>query len=142
MRTTLDVDYIIEGSVQIHGDQARLSVQLVEMDTGLGAWGRTIDRTITNPLSDQDAMASSIIDDVRHVLVVGRFGQMQDQLGPELSTKFAKSAYELGLEELDALDTQNYRRDRAYFEAAIAADPEFASAYFQLAFTYLDELAG
>ena len=53
-------DFILDGSVQIAGPRARITVQLSEQATGRRVWGTTYDRSTDDPFMMQDELIATI----------------------------------------------------------------------------------
>jgi TolB-like protein/DNA-binding winged helix-turn-helix (wHTH) protein len=60
----LGADHVLEGSIRAAGDRLRVSVQLVDTDSGAGLWSRTYDRTLGDPLVLQDELARTIAREI------------------------------------------------------------------------------
>ncbi len=57
----LGVTYLLEGSVRRAGDQLRVSVQLVQANTGFNLWSRTYDRQIQDVFKLQDDISNAVV---------------------------------------------------------------------------------
>jgi TolB-like protein/DNA-binding winged helix-turn-helix (wHTH) protein len=57
---TLNVNHILEGSVQRHGKQIRVTAQLIDARTGYHLWSEKYDRPFTDILAVQDDIALNI----------------------------------------------------------------------------------
>jgi TolB-like protein/DNA-binding winged helix-turn-helix (wHTH) protein len=132
----LNVDGIVEGTVQRSGDRVRITAQLIYGPSDKDVWGNGYDRDLT----DVFALERDITRDIVR--------QIQSHLGPQQKTQRlqlqsravnvkALEAYLQGKYHLDRVgqgfaDKEN-RKAAEYFQQAIDADPNFAQAYFGLA---------
>jgi TolB-like protein len=58
--TALDVDYVVDGSVRKAGDRVRITVQLIEVETGSHVWAEKYDRAVRDIFELQDAVTKAI----------------------------------------------------------------------------------
>ena len=128
----LNVAHILEGSVRKSGNQVRISAQLIEAATDSHLWSETYERelTATNVFNIQTQIANNIAEALNAVLADS--GEAQDRRPPTRSLQ-ALEAYLLGKQRMELRSRQALTESLAYFEAAIAVDPEYASAYLGLA---------
>ena len=121
----LRVNYLLEGSVQLSGETLRISLELVNGDTGFGDWSQTYDRPAANLFAVQDEIASAVTAELTR--------QMSGDSGAEVagtSDLAAYDAYLRGREQFDnAVDLADDQAALANFDAALAADPKFALAH-------------
>ncbi len=123
----LDVDYILEGSVERVAERVRVHAQLVRVRDDLPVWSGRYDRALTDVLAIQDEISRGIVNSLR--LQLGR----------------GRRRYETSIEAYDfylrgrALSQQNSPeqfQSIEYFDQATAKDPSFAPAYAALASVY------
>jgi adenylate cyclase len=57
----LGVGHVVEGSVRQAGDRMRITVDLVDVATGLHVWAERYDREVDDPLALQDELVSRIV---------------------------------------------------------------------------------
>ena len=62
---TLNVDAVLEGSVQRTGDRVRVSVQLIHAATDAHLWAREYERELTDVLKLQSDVARAVADEVQ-----------------------------------------------------------------------------
>jgi adenylate cyclase len=126
----LQVDARLEGSVRRAGERARISVRLVDTQTGFARWSEMFDRTMSDVFAVQDEIAQSVAAALGVVLL----DREAQSIGAAASSDarandLALRARHLGRQELEA-----ERRTAAdLFRQAIGRDPEFALAYAGLA---------
>jgi adenylate cyclase len=125
----LGARYLVEGSVRRQDSQVRVTIQLVEAETGYHLHARTYDRKMTDILGLQDEIATSIVATLEPELL-----RVERDRAAAAPASFA--AYDLMQRGL----WHHYRRTKedsesaqAYFRKAIAADPGYAQAMAALA---------
>jgi serine/threonine-protein kinase len=130
---TLGVGAVITGTVARRGNLLVISVELIEISTGVRPWGETYDRPFADLLRVQDSIASDISDGLRLRLS-----------GQEKRTLFAHGtedpeAYELFLKARFLLLNDSEEGDleaRRLFLEAVEKDPRFVQAHLGVASTY------
>jgi TolB-like protein/Tfp pilus assembly protein PilF/DNA-binding winged helix-turn-helix (wHTH) protein len=129
----LKVDAVVEGSVLRSGDRVRITAQLIESSSDRHLWAQSYER----PQRDIFALQNEVTRDIANNILI--------TLEPADRARLAKSR------TLDPVAHETYLRGRhawskrrveemkaaaAYFEQAIARDPEYALAYAGLADCY------
>ena len=126
----LGVSYVIDGSIRRSADRIRVTAQLIDTNDGIQRWSDVYDRSLTDVISVQDQIASS----VARVLQV----RVGDEFGSRVAVR-STTAYDLYLRGLHALDRQTQRDCEeavADFQRALEIDPNFAEASAGLAMAY------
>ncbi|MEO8803478.1 MAG: tetratricopeptide repeat protein, partial [Rudaea sp.] len=126
---TLGVANILEGSVQKAGDQVRINVQLVDIQSGLQLWSEKYDRKLDNVFAVEDDIARSIATQLR-VQLTG--GSGQPLIADGTGNPQAHELYLRGL-TLIAQRGPGLRDAVAAFQHAVTLDPEYAAAWGELA---------
>jgi len=130
----LDVDAIVEGSVQRAGDRVRITAQLIEASRDRHLWARSFERDFRDVLALQSEVAREIAKEI------------QLQISPQTSARLASrrpinpEAYELYLKgrfEWNKLTDESVRKSIEYFERALAIDPGDARYSSGLADAYV-----
>jgi TolB-like protein/Tfp pilus assembly protein PilF len=134
----LDVDGIVEGTVQRSGERVRITAQLIQGPLDRLLWAKTYDGDV----HDTFALEHDITEDIaRHV---------QERITPTKATQIAQPK-RVGASVLAAFLQGNYylqsfgkgggddekRKAAEYFQRAIDTDPSFAPAYVGLARAHL-----
>ena len=129
----LGVRYILEGSVRKAANRVRIAGQLVDASTGAHLWADRFDGTLEEIFDLQDQVATSVVG----------------AIAPKLEQAEIERAKRKPTESLDAYD--HFLRGMAcvhrwtkqasdealeHFSRAIAADPDYASAYGMAARCY------
>lgn len=123
----LDVDYVVEGSVERATDHVRIHAQLVRVRDDVPAWSGTFEGALTDVLAIQDEISWGIVNNLRL-----RLG------GKRRRYETSAEAYDLYL-RARAISQQNPParfESLRLFDQAIAKDPSFAPAYAGLASIY------
>lgn len=140
----LNVDAVVEGSVERVGNQVRITAQLIEAPTDRHLWAKSYERDLRDVLSLQDDVAQAIADQVKVRLTP------QEQVHLATAHLVNPQAHELylrGLHELhgmtaeptETLKSQALDKALGYFQQALAMDPNDALAYAALADAYYDQ---
>ncbi len=130
----LQVATILEGSVQRHGEQVRISAQLIEAATDKHLWAQSYEYEIKNVLALQSEVARAIVKEIRI------------KLTPEEERRLTKSAEVNPAAYEDYLKGQfyysqhtkaSYLKSIEYFKLALEKDPNYAPAYGRMAYSYI-----
>jgi TolB-like protein/Tfp pilus assembly protein PilF len=129
----LGVAHILEGSLQKAGDQVRINVQLVDVQSGLQAWSEKYDRKLDNVFAVEDEIAKAIATRLR-VQLTGGAGQplvVDSTNNPQ--------AHELYLRGLTLLAARGpgLREASDLFQQTVKLDASYAQAWGALAITEL-----
>jgi TolB-like protein/DNA-binding winged helix-turn-helix (wHTH) protein/Tfp pilus assembly protein PilF len=141
----LNVDGIVEGTVQRSGDRVRITAQLIHGPSDKHLWADSYERDVRNVLSTEGEIAGAIAD------------QIQAKLTPEQGARLA-SVRPVNLKAFEAYLQGNYhvrlardveyrngqqeteqselRTARDFFQKAISEDPNYAPAYVGLSQTW------
>ncbi len=123
----LGVAFLLDGSVRRSGDVVRVVADLIDGQTGFSKWSQSFDRKLADIFSVQSEIANT----VARVLAL-RVANDADA-GKKLGGTQDIDAYDAYLRGRALYDTSsNETEDRAalaQFEAAIAADPNYAAAH-------------
>src|SRR5262245_23295947 len=121
----LEVEYIVEGSVQRAGQQLRITAQFIRVSDDFPLWSGRYDRELTDVLAIEDEISRGIVNSLRLKLGGGRRRYETSAEAYDLYLQARALGIQRGLE--------GENRSVAPFEAAIAKDPSFAPAYAGLA---------
>ena len=127
----LGVGTILEGSVRKDRDLVRVSVQLIDTDTGFQLWSETYERELGTIFAIQNEISRNIADALELTLAADLPGSEAGELSaydPRIVDE-----YLLGLEALRASSFDSYRRAIGHFENVLRVDPTFTPALIQLA---------
>jgi TolB-like protein/DNA-binding winged helix-turn-helix (wHTH) protein/Tfp pilus assembly protein PilF len=131
----LNVDAVIEGTVQRSGNRVQVTAQLIRGQTDSPLWAKTYDRDAQDVLVMQSEVAQAIVSEIKV------------QLTPQERQRFA-GARPVNPEAYDAYLLGNYHSSKRnpaamekaiqYFQEAIRVDPSYARAYAGLADAYCE----
>jgi len=130
----LGVMHILEGSVQKANDQVRVNVQLINALTDAHLWADTYDRKLIDIFSVESDIAKTIADTLQAKLT----GSEKQMIAAQPTTDTA--AYELyhkGRSLWERRSGDNIPKAIAFYEQAIARDPNYALAYAGLSSAYI-----
>jgi TolB-like protein len=126
----LKVAHVLEGSVRKHGNQLRITAQLIQADNGYHLWSETYDRQLDNVFQIQEDIAIAVVDALRITL-----------LGEAPKTrKTDPVAYQLFLEGQylkRQISGDSLNRAVEAFRQAVEIDPAYVPAWAELADTYV-----
>lgn len=124
----LGVSTVLEGSVRRSGSRMRITVQLIQVSDGFHLWSETYDREMTELFSVQDDISRSVVDALKLHLPAGQLAAMTRH-----TTRSAAAFNQFLLaRQLRNGSPDGERRAIAAFERAIAIDPSFSTAIFEL----------
>jgi serine/threonine protein kinase/Tfp pilus assembly protein PilF len=127
----LGVANILEGSVQKAGDQVRVNVHLVNVQTGSQLWAETYDRKLSDILSVETEIAKGIAESLQAKLT----GREEQALAAKPTNN--PQAYDAYLRGLAFETRSNYSSDALFkaiefYDLAVRLDPNFALAWARL----------
>jgi eukaryotic-like serine/threonine-protein kinase len=132
----LNVDGVIEGSVQRSGNRVKVTAQLIQAPTDTHLWAETYERDLHDVLSLQDEIAREIAN------------RLRIKLTPTEEARLSRSgtvdprAYESYLEGRyywNKRTEEGFEKGIAYFRDAVEKDPQYPLAYAGLAQSYLTQ---
>src|SRR5438046_2532735 len=130
----LGVANILEGSVQKTGDQVRVNVQLINALKDAHLWADIFDRKLTDIFAVESDIAKTIADTLQARLT----GTEKEMIAAKPTSDTA--AYELYLKGRSLWRQRtgdNIPKAIAFYEQAVARDPNYALAYAGLAEAYV-----
>src|SRR5438132_488555 len=130
----LGMMHILEGSVQKANDQVRVNVQLINALTDAHLWADTYDRKLIDIFSVESEIAKTIADTLQARLTGSEKQMMAAQ---PTSDTTAYELYHKGRSLWEKRSGDNIPKAIAFYEQAIARDPNYALAYAGLADTYI-----
>ena len=126
----LKVAHVLEGSVRKHGNQLRITAQLIQADNGYHLWSETYDRQLDNVFQIQEDIASAVVDALR-ITLLGEVPKTR-RTDPAAYQLFLEGQY---LKRQISADSLN--RAIKAFKQAVEIDPAYVPAWAELADTYL-----
>jgi TolB-like protein/class 3 adenylate cyclase len=129
----LNVEYVLEGSIQPMDERIRVTAQLVEADSGSHIWSERYDR----PVEDLFAVQNDVTQRIA-ATIAGSEGAVAEaernlirRKPPANLTAF--DAYLLGVEAKHEVTKESLIEAEGLFRKAIELDPQLARAYYGLA---------
>ncbi len=126
----LDVDALVEGSVQRAGGRVRITAQLIRASSDKHIWAQSYERDLKDVLALQNEVARAITGEIRIRLTPQeeiRLGRARP-VNPE-----AYEAYLKGLHHWYKMIPADLETSQRYLELALAKDPDYAPAQAGLA---------
>jgi serine/threonine-protein kinase len=132
---SLGVAALLDGSVQRQGDRIRVTVQLVDTETGAALWSESYDRQSADLLEVQADIANAIVAAFQRQRGGGAKVATEGKGGFKVAEAYDR--YLQGRYAFGQRGAANLREAVAHFEAAVALDPSAAAAYSGLADAYV-----
>ncbi len=130
----LQVEAVLEGSIQRAGSQVRVTVRLLRTSDGAPLWAEKFDEQFTNLFAVEDAIAERMA----RTLALRLSGDEKTRLAKHPTEDTA--AYQLYLQGRYSYDKRTeagLKKAVEYFQQATERDPRYALAYAGLAEAYL-----
>jgi eukaryotic-like serine/threonine-protein kinase len=129
----LNVDAVVEGSVQRSGDRVRITAELIYATTDRHLWAESYQRDLQDVLALQDEVAQAIASEIKVKLTAQeqRLLASARPVNVEAHELYLKGRYEWNKRRKDSLE-----KSLQYFQQAINKDPGYALAYAGLADAY------
>jgi TolB-like protein len=126
----LGVAHVLEGGVRKHGNQLRITAQLIQADNGYHLWSERYDRQLDNVFQIQEDIAISVVAALR-ITLLGEAPKTR-RTDPRAYQLFLEGQY---LKRQFSHDSLN--RAVEAFKQAVEIDPAYVPAWAELADTYL-----
>ena len=129
----LDVETVLEGSVQKSGKRLRITAQLIKVSDHSHLFSRTFDKEFDDIFIIQDEISREILNELKFTLM----GKEKAAIAKRYTND--PDAYELYLQGLNYQENFNKERGKRsleYLQRAIDVDPEFALAYVGISNLY------
>jgi TolB-like protein/tRNA A-37 threonylcarbamoyl transferase component Bud32 len=122
----LNVQNVLEGSLQREGNRVRINAQLIDTRSGFHVWTETYDRELAGVFALQDEITRSIVDALKIKLAVSF--PTREQRNTE-----AYDLYLQGLYFSNKGSEEDLRRALNFFQRALEKDPAFSRAWTGIA---------
>lgn len=126
----LNVGALLEGSVRKRGNQLRVTVQLIDVETGYHRWSERFDREVEDVFAIEDEIAEEVATNLRGSMLSSR--ERNALLRPGTGSA-AYEYYLRGRQHLPRMTQPDLLKSAAMFERAIQLDAGYAPAYAGLA---------
>lgn len=130
----LNVDGIIEGTVQRSGDRVRITAKLIHGPSDKHLWANSYERNLQDVFALERDVADDIAKQVNANLTGGRQAVRKGPrpVAPAALEAYIQGNYHLGERGRGGGD-EEMKKAQVYFQQAINLDPSFAPAYIGLA---------
>src|SRR4029453_16677109 len=130
---TLNVDYVVSGTLQRKGKRLTVTVELAETRTARIVWAGVFDRKVDDAFLVLDEIGNSIVASIASEIET--IERNRAILKPPSSLD-AWEAHHRGLWHMYRFNKADNERAQQFFETAVRLDPTFARAYAGLSFTH------
>lgn len=133
---TLDVATVLSGRVLQRGDDLLINIELDDVRTGKQVWGQQYTRKVTELLEVQNAISREVSQKLRAQLSEADRQKMTigSTTNPEAYRLYLKGSY-----YTDKFSKEGFDKGIDFLNQAIALDPEYAQAYSELAYNYINQ---
>jgi serine/threonine-protein kinase len=128
----LNVEGIVEGSVQLAGGRVKITAQLIDAQSDRHLWAKSYERDLRDVLALESEVARAIVEEIRIQLTPQEHARLA---AARQADPGAYEAYLKGL-MLSKGTGEQRKKAREYFEQAVRIDPNYAPAYAGLATSY------
>ncbi len=135
----LDVDAVVEGSVQRSGEKVGITVQLIHAPSDRHLWARPYQREFRDILALQREVAQAIAAEIRVKLTPQEQTRLASArpVNPEAYELYLKGYYLMGQPRGTWWRGNDLKKAISYYQQAIEKDPSYPLAYVGLANAYI-----
>jgi TolB-like protein/DNA-binding winged helix-turn-helix (wHTH) protein/tetratricopeptide (TPR) repeat protein len=129
----LDIQAVLEGSVQRSGNQVRITVQLIEAMSDRHLWSDSYDGEMDKVLTLQSKVAADVAEEIKIAVTREQRSRLTETrpVDPE-----AYEAFLLGHHHMRKRTSEGLGNALKFFQRAVEKDPNYAPAYAGLADVY------
>jgi TolB-like protein/class 3 adenylate cyclase len=138
----LNVRYVLEGSVQRGGNRMRVSVQLIDAETGSHLWAERFDKSVADLFDMQDEIVAHLANALSTQLVTAEARRAERTSNPDATDLCFRGMAWFYKEQ----SSDNLSKARVFYESALALDADnvdallgLAAADVSAAMNYLDD---
>jgi transcriptional activator of cad operon len=132
----LDTSHILEGSIRRSGDRMRITVQLSDARTGYHLWSENFDRSVDDTIKIQEDVSRLVANTLQARLTTDSERQFALR---RMDNPRAYQLYLLGRSYAQLLTAESTEREIDLYQQVLIAEPNFAPAYTQLAYAWLNQ---
>ena len=129
----LNVDAVVEGSVERFKDRVRINAQLIQAKTDRHLWGRSYDEKLSDVLTMQESVARAIADEIQIKLTAQ---ELRNLSTARTVNPAAHEKYLLGRYYWNQGTQQSLTKSIDFLEQAVHIDRQYALAYAALSDSY------
>jgi TolB-like protein/DNA-binding winged helix-turn-helix (wHTH) protein/Tfp pilus assembly protein PilF len=139
----LNVDGIVEGTVQRSGDRVRITVQLIQGASDRHLWANSYEQDVRDVFALERNVTGDIARQVRARLTIPNQALLAQSrpVNPDALDAYLQGNYYL-IKQGNGLNDQALKKAQQYFQQAINADPKFAPAYVGMANAHISLARG
>jgi serine/threonine protein kinase/Flp pilus assembly protein TadD len=126
----LNVENVLEGSVQKVGNRLRITAQLISVKDGYHLWSEKFDRTLEDVFAIQDEISLQIVDNLKVKLGREEKNTLVKRYTEDIE---AYNLYLKGLYHYAKVTKEGCEKGLDYFQQVINRDPMYALAYAGIA---------
>jgi len=130
----LDVKTILEGSIRKDGNRLRITAQLINIADGAHIWSEAYSRNMEDVFAIQEEISLAIVNTLKVKLLGKEKAAIEKRHTDNLE---AYMFFLRGKQLRQRKDLDSFNRALEYLDKSIAIDPDFASAYAEIALTYV-----
>ncbi len=132
----LQVDAVLDGTVQRDGDHLRVSVNLLRAADGTSLWAEQFDQSFTDIFAMQDEAARQVVARLQRRISAAAQSRLnrRDTTNAEAYEYLLRGNYNFDKREL--VPTPELETAVAMFKQAVELDPTYALAHARLAYCY------
>ena len=130
----LGVANVVEGSVQRSGNRVRVNAQLVDARNDAHLWAQTYDRDLADVFAIQSEIAKAIADQLQAKLSPNEKAAIEKPPTTDLVAFDLYTRAKTLLLSLSSTTQQNLQQAIELLNQAVARDPAFFEAYYQLGY--------
>lgn len=134
----LRVDYVLRGSVRRAGQRMRVSVQFMDVATGLQVWARRYDREVADIFELQDDITISVLGSLMPAMDRVERDRVSRQMPRDLN---AWHCLQRGTWHLSHLTRDELAKAQAWLRKGAQLDPSFSALHSYLAVSHLYEIS-
>jgi TolB-like protein/DNA-binding winged helix-turn-helix (wHTH) protein/Tfp pilus assembly protein PilF len=130
----LGVAAVVEGTVMRSGDRVRITAQLIDAPSDQHLWADSYERDFRDALVLQDEISRKIASEIGSTLAPGKSASGAERaVDPAAYEAYLRASF-----SFDHMNCTSFELALAYFQDAVAKDPNFARAQSGLADTYFN----
>ncbi len=133
IRKETSVNYIMEGSVRKHGNNLRITAQLLDANEDVHLWAETFRGTVDDIFDIQEMVSEKIVEALRIQLTKDEQVMLEKRYTDDIG---AYQLYLKGRHFWKQRNEEGLKSAIGYFEKALEKDPDYALAWAGLADTY------
>jgi eukaryotic-like serine/threonine-protein kinase len=130
----LNVDAVVEGSVERSGDRVRITAQLIEARTDRHLWAESYERDLRDVLALQGEVARAIASEIRVRVTPDERQRLSSarKADPEVHQLYLRGRF-----YWNKRDREDIGKGLGLFQEVVRKDPEYALGYVGIADSYL-----